>query len=62
MKNLKDRANHLINKCNGDIEFAKEITFNNAVIASYQDNIERLDNEVVIYSYLKKSAKHRKEF
>jgi len=62
MENLKNRAEYLAQKCNGDIEFAKKITFNNAQLAADEDNHERLENEAGIFHFLKKQNKQRKEF
>ena len=53
MPHLKKYAQYLLGKCNGDVEFAKKITFNNAAIASYEGNLDRLDSEAEIFTHLK---------
>jgi hypothetical protein len=60
MENLKNRADYLLRKCNGDVEFAKKITFNNASLAASENNFDRLDSEATIYHHLKKNKKEFK--
>ena len=62
MESYKARAKYLLQKCNGDAEFAKKITFNNAKIASYEGNNERLDAEASIYHYIKENEKKTNGF
>jgi len=56
---FKSRAKVIISNCNGDINLAKKITFNNAQIASLEDDDDRLDAEASIYHYIKEEEKKK---
>ena len=51
--NLKEYAKYLADKYQGDISFAKQVVFNNAVLASDEGNIERVKDEAEVFHHLK---------